>query len=349
MTKAYSIQDGEGDLAALGDVSLTLGVIYLCTSVLIVQRVPAAFHNSRSGLDTKKLFVLSVLVTCLLRTASFVGIGTVAYKSEELNDDSTSADDGDGNRQLYRMTILVMFDLPDFIILSAYMLLGLVWGETLLRSRKHWYSLRDNRRPWLLAYLVINLLLYCTQLLLYSLLFVDAGHVDTSKIVYMLYVTLCSVNYGLPLMFGLFWLYWTLKFSGFPYTSPRARLRMQKIGRAMFVWSISRVVWAACILTATLQTALRGFGRVFTVVFVVVFLLCEIWPIMIALEKDLLYMLMEVSEVSEQPSAEHHEERFPSIADSEMENSTVQYTGFLAPQYLHSPDESERGSNTTLV
>lgn len=329
----YNFADGKGNLSSLSDVSLILAVIYLAVSAMIFQRWAVVFQSSRGGLDTKKLFVLSVLTTCLLRMASFVGIGVVAWETEDSDDDAT--DDNATDEELYRMTLLVMFDLPDFIILSAYMLLGLVWGEMMLRSRKHWYSLRENRRPWLFAYLLFNLLLYCTQLLLYSLLFVDAGHVNTDGIVRILYLTLCSINYGLPLAFGLFWLYYNLMFAGFPYQSARAQLNMTKISKAMLVWSLGRILWAGVILTSSLQEYAERSQHLYSVLFVAVFILCEVWPICIALEKDLLYMLMDVTEAVPDSggsgpgsnSNDHgHEERLLS-QDSELD-SPIQYENF---------------------
>ena len=52
----------------------------------------------------------------------------------------------------YNSAVYVLFDLPDFILLSTYTLLGLLWGEMNLRSRKHWLSLADSRHPWIVTY-----------------------------------------------------------------------------------------------------------------------------------------------------------------------------------------------------
>lgn len=42
--------------------------------------------------------------------------------------------------------VLVLFDLPDFMIISAYVLLALVWAEAFIQSRNHWLSVKHFRR-----------------------------------------------------------------------------------------------------------------------------------------------------------------------------------------------------------
>jgi hypothetical protein len=42
--------------------------------------------------------------------------------------------------------VLVLFDLPDFMIISAYVLLALVWAEAFIQSRSHWLSVKQFRR-----------------------------------------------------------------------------------------------------------------------------------------------------------------------------------------------------------
>lgn len=42
--------------------------------------------------------------------------------------------------------VLVLFDLPDFMIISAYVLLALVWAEAFIQSRSHWLSVKHFRR-----------------------------------------------------------------------------------------------------------------------------------------------------------------------------------------------------------
>lgn len=55
--------------------------------------------------------------------------------------------------------VLVLFDLPDFVFISAYVLLALVWAEAFVQSRSHWLSVKEFRRCvvlvcWVFGWLV---------------------------------------------------------------------------------------------------------------------------------------------------------------------------------------------------
>ena len=270
-----------------------LGVIYCFTTCLIISRVRTIFQGQGSGLDISKLFILSVLVTSVLRTLSWIGIGLLVA---EADDDASSRGDAltDDENTFYNNCVYVMFDLPDFIILSAYALLGLIWGEVALRSRVNYLSSKRTRRPWRIAYLVFNCVLYTIQLLLYTLIFVDTA--NSSQFLEILFITLSFINYGLPLVFFLFFIYYELKFSGFPYRSPRAKARVNCVSRAMLVWTLSRIAWGVSMLTATLRDFLqaRTGNQTFVMVAIVcVFMVSEIWPFFVALDKDLLLVLAD--------------------------------------------------------
>ena len=74
----------------------------------------------------------------------------------------------DQEMMFYDNALYVLFDLPDFIFLSTYMLLGLLWAETLVRSRmaRNESALSEARNTWLIAYIVCNIALYSTQLIM---------------------------------------------------------------------------------------------------------------------------------------------------------------------------------------
>ncbi|CAN0479522.1 unnamed protein product [Laminaria digitata] len=64
--------------------------------------------------------------------------------------------------------------MPDFMIISAYTLLAVVWAEAFLQSRRHWLSARVYKRQLLLGYMIFNAALYGGQLILYSMLFLPS-------------------------------------------------------------------------------------------------------------------------------------------------------------------------------
>jgi hypothetical protein len=87
-------------------------------------------------LNTKKLFVMSCFLTCILRVMSF-GTLTAFKISDDYDltssryggDDDIGADNGD----FFNKSMVVLFDFPDFSIISAYMLLAVAWGEAFLQ------------------------------------------------------------------------------------------------------------------------------------------------------------------------------------------------------------------------
>jgi hypothetical protein len=109
---------------------------------------------------------------------------------------SSAGDDNDDKSKtalFFDKAALVMFDLPgentkhiiqqivhwqhfivDFCFVSAFVLLLIVWAESIINSRRHWLVARSFHRQWLLCYVVFNIILYTCQVSLYSLLFVTA-------------------------------------------------------------------------------------------------------------------------------------------------------------------------------
>jgi hypothetical protein len=91
-----------------------------------------------------------------VRTASCLSRGrSVAYATGKGGFDLTSE-----NALLYDKVIFVLFNLPDFIVISTYFLLMNVWIETYRGSRRHWFGSEKFRRKWTIFYLVFNTCLY---------------------------------------------------------------------------------------------------------------------------------------------------------------------------------------------
>ncbi|CAN0015026.1 unnamed protein product [Ectocarpus sp. 13 AM-2016] len=185
-------------------------------------------HGKSRSLDTKKLFAMSVLLLCLTRTMGFMTIGALNMRS--VGDGGSSSRrswQNDADERFYEKTMLVLFDLPDFMIVSAYSLLAVVWAEAFLQSRRHWLSARVYKRQLLLGYMIFNSALYAGQLILYTLLFLPSF--NQSGVLSVLYLFITSVNLLLPLLLAVLFSYLTCTFSGFPYKSEAAMLRMDRV------------------------------------------------------------------------------------------------------------------------
>ena len=67
---------------------------------------------------------------------------------------------GDKTQDFYDEAMTVLFDLPNCIVVSTYILLTLVWAECFLEARFHTENAVYWKRRLLIAIMVFNTLLY---------------------------------------------------------------------------------------------------------------------------------------------------------------------------------------------
>jgi hypothetical protein len=136
----------------------------------------------------------------------------VAYATGKGGFDLTSE-----NALLYDKVIFVLFNLPDFIVISTYFLLMNVWIETYRGSRRHWFDPEKFRRKWTIFYLVFNTCLYSVQLILYVML-LTAKSENLNIVVDAIYYTLSISNFILPSVCAINFVYLVVTpLSGFPF------------------------------------------------------------------------------------------------------------------------------------
>lgn len=152
-------------LANLAMASYFLALCYMLATVVTVtkywevRRVLRQHHHK--GWSTVQLLVLSVALGCLFRTATFSTLCFFDSQNAELVAPSASANgnnglishgdgfkygwltadpsgsgssgsDGDAAQKeldFYNKVVAVLFNLPDFLFVSSYLLLVLVWAE----------------------------------------------------------------------------------------------------------------------------------------------------------------------------------------------------------------------------
>lgn len=195
----------------LTGASVTLAAIYVGVAVYTVKQLIWLHKNSSTGLNTRKLFVMTCLLTSVLRIMSFSSMAILDFANEDFHIDPSSQqhtnDDGndESNEDFFNGAFLVLFDFPDFCGISAYMLIILVWAEAYLRSRRHWLSNFRFRRNWMLIYFIFNTILYSSQVTLYSLLLVPL--IDNKIELTLIYLTLATFNIGIPVCWSAAYLY----------------------------------------------------------------------------------------------------------------------------------------------
>jgi hypothetical protein len=191
--------------------SITLATLYAILSVYTYHRLQWLQSHSSKGLNTRKLFVMTLLLTSILRTMSFLSmslldLAEVDYHINSKPDSNRHLDDDGSKRDFFEKSTLVLFDFPDFAVLSAYVLLIIVWAEAYLKSRRHWLSSLRFRRVWMFTYFIFNIILYASQIALYSLLFIPA--IDEYFELTLIYLTVSCFSLILPFLWlvGYFYL-----------------------------------------------------------------------------------------------------------------------------------------------
>ena len=70
--------------------------------------------------------------------------------------------------------------VPDFIVVSSYALLIVVWFENFLDARRHWLDRNQYRWHFRIAYFGLNVVLVGAMVLLYALIFLGGHYCPTS-------------------------------------------------------------------------------------------------------------------------------------------------------------------------
>lgn len=116
--------------------SLVLAVIYLILSILVFKKL-RDLHKHSPDLNTRKLFVMTCLLSVVLRTMSFGSMAALDFSEihYSVHSDSNQKydDETTGNETFFEKASFVLFDFPDFCFVSAYVLLLVVWAESFLQ------------------------------------------------------------------------------------------------------------------------------------------------------------------------------------------------------------------------
>jgi hypothetical protein len=238
------------------------------------------------------------MLTSALRVMSFgsmamLDLGRVDFQVEQ-SANVFDADDASGTGEFFEKASLVLFNFPDFCCVSAYVLLLVVWAETYLKSRRHWYSSFRFRKVWMLGYFIFNIILYVSQLIIYSMLLLPS--VDKYYETSLMYLTLAAFNLVLPILWLILYLYLAIVFSGFPFSTASDKLRLRILSQLGMVWTFARLGWGLAALTSVLRGWLVEASRsrlFYSLVLVTVFLVVEIIPVIFSLQENVLQSLSE--------------------------------------------------------
>ena len=275
-------------------VTLLLASLLFLFCLVLAHRKYTFLKRVNPNFDLKKLLILSAATVCFLRVMSFIGVIAMdlanvrahySLKPASHNERDTTNHNIhpiEKNQAFYDSSMTVLFDLPNAIVISTYVLLTLVWAECSLLSRFHTENTAQWRKRGLLLFLVFNTSLYATQIILYILIFM--GGVESEQVVIVrtvVCVAMAVINLSAVCLVALLYIYLNVSFSGFPYRSQNSKESLRKISNVMLFWSLSRVVWGISMLLAWIHdidmlTSQNGWSPI---ILFFLLLLCEIIPI----------------------------------------------------------------------
>jgi hypothetical protein len=304
-----------GDLLSHDDgrTPYFLFVLYLCSSFYAIRRfrrMTAARERDRAASsaparlgggswDAPRLFVLSILFASVLRTASFGVLCALAFcRLVEPLTGSSVATPTPTSRAL-----AVVFNVGDWAAVSSYMLLALVWVETMQLTRGHLFdhSSLKLRHDWLVAFVVLTLLLYAVQAALYACVFL--APVDPDATLRDIYAVVGALNLVIPVLLAIAWaaVHFCL-YSGFPFVSAGAKRKWEGTNRLLLSWTMGRLLWAVasvCSSSASFVAAVGNVGSwLFSVIVVTLIILAELLPFLTSLGTSAL-KLFRVSDEDE--------------------------------------------------
>jgi len=311
---------------ALTMALLISSVLYVFCGFLASRKL-GVLNRFRPELSTQKLLLLSVALVSVVRIMTILGVAAMNIANVRahyhLSPESTTTPDR--HQQFYDQSMTVLFDLPNCMVVSTYVLLTLVWAECFVKARLHTESAATLKKTWLIYFMIFNSLLYALQLTLYGSLFLAPS---TTKVRNIIYIGITGINFTAVVLVLIFYLYLNIRFAGFPYRSQRLRLSLARVGRAMTLWSLTRVVWGVATLLVfiynieLLQDSNTPFWSF--VVLLLMFCVCEILPIFVLLDYSFLALVgLERIEIRWE---EEMNEPLISTADSSPMNAVPRIT-----------------------
>lgn len=300
-------------------VCLLLASLLFGFTLILTKRKYDVLKRSDPTFDIKKLLVLSAGTVCFLRIMSFVGVMAMDVANVRahytLNPASRSSrkdpiggasaagssEPIERNQSFYDSSMTVLFDLPNAIVISTYVLLTLVWAECSLLSRFHTESSIAWRKRWLLWYMIFNSLVYSTQIVVYILIFGVGGEEESYGVAIVrnvVNVAMAGVNLMAVFMVLLLFLYLNFSFSGFPFRSRNSKEGLRRITNVVTYWSVSRIIWGLSTLTLYIHDVdlLRpSSGWWSPMILLLLLVACEISPIIVLMD----YSFMTIFEFAD--------------------------------------------------
>ena len=217
-------------------MALLISAVLYLFCLILANRKLTVLNRHRPELSTQKILILSVALVSVVRVMTILGVAAMNianvrahYKLSPQSNDSSSGESGDIPRDqhqlFYDKSMTVLFDLPNCMVVSTYVLVTLVWAECFVKARLHTESAATLKKTWLIYFMIFNSLLYATQLTLYGSLFLAP---PTKVVRSVIYVGITGINFTAVLLVLTFYIYLNCRFSVSSFLTIRALFACSK-------------------------------------------------------------------------------------------------------------------------
>jgi hypothetical protein len=266
------------ELDRLGLTTYFLALLYLFLACYATNQLRRIHLLMGAGFDSQKLFHTFLTILVWLRCVAF---GLLSL-FEVLQSD------------LWYPAMILLFTLPEYFILSTYLLLWFQWLECYITSHDQFIieSKRRFRRKWLIAFFVMSLLIYLLLSILYILLILRSSQVEDSVVLIILWTTAFG-NLILPALMLVSALYFMLLMSGFSFSSDLMRIRVERTNFVMGLWTIARMVRGALLIVSILYKWQQTLNELYLgMSFVSILFVTEVLPLLAALDFRTIELLL---------------------------------------------------------
>lgn len=211
------IQDNEKVDVTIDALTLALLISAVLYSfcIILAKRKLSILNRYRPELSTRKFLILSVALVSVVRVMTILSVAWMNVENlrahYHLSPSSSGKDHPRRRHQLfYDKLMTVLFDLPNCMVVSTYVLLTLVWAECFIKARLHPESSDALRKSWLIYFTIFNALLYTLQITLYGSLFLAP---PSRMVRNVIYIGISGTNFTAVLLVLIFYVYLNFRFS----------------------------------------------------------------------------------------------------------------------------------------
>lgn len=302
------------DLFAIDKLGVSTYFLSLCYLFLAIF---ASFKLKRINKyivrwSTQKLFHLFIVVHLYVRSIAFAALSVTAITKTDV----------------WYPIVVMLFTLPEVIMVSTYVILFFHWLEIYLFSHRQFMitSRKNFRTQWRYIFVVVTALLYGVLSTLYIMLMTKSPQFE-SLITEAIEFTTIVGNYALIVIFGIIAYYFeSCLLSGYPFASAVAERNVKKIGTVTIIWTLGRLVRATDVLLRVTRQYFSFIGDTFrSMIFVGGLFIAEFISIIVALDWTFVGILLILEEREDIPNGiQSHNRRLlePSISATSFLGTT---------------------------